>query len=150
VRKIGKLANTLKKLEIPLMTALLLTGLGIWGYCRFGSLDIALAYLRGARLIISPAMVSLGEVQRGEEREVSFSVVNYTSKDVFLLGGEASCGCVTLSSLPLAIPAQGSQELTIKVRVISSTERFHQFIRYYTDYEETPVLVVSIKGHIIN
>jgi hypothetical protein len=146
--RIFKLAKGFKSLEILLAFLVVLVGVGTWGYYEFGSWETTLDWLRGERLLIRPSAISLGEVCRGEEREVMLQVVNCTAKDIWLVGGGSSCGCLTLNRFPVCIPAKGRQELTIKIRVISKTAEFYQLVQYYTDDEERPILIVPIRGHI--
>lgn len=54
---------------------------------RYGSLDDALAALRGERISLYPRTVDVGTGETGEGREVSVRVVNRTPQPIRLIGG---------------------------------------------------------------
>lgn len=62
----------------------LLIGVAQW---QFGSVEAALASVRGERVSIRPGMVDLGEVAAGEAREVEIKVANWTDHEIRVIGG---------------------------------------------------------------
>jgi hypothetical protein len=58
-------------------------------YLGFGSVDDAIAKLRGERISIRPRVVDIGEVAVGESREIEIDVLNRNDHAIRLIGGTA-------------------------------------------------------------
>jgi hypothetical protein len=137
----------------PLLGAVvLLAGVLLWVWIQFGSVNIALAYLRGERLIITPSVLSLGDAELGEERQLSVTLANHTPRDVTIVGGGSSCSCLALDRFPILIPRGQERELLVKVKVSatpgSTSTTFNQAVQYYTDSEFGPILLVQIVARV--
>jgi hypothetical protein len=119
-----------------------------FAYWMFGSLAIGLAYLRGERLIIFPQAITVEELHRGEERQLSIWLVNHTGKEVHIVGGGANCSCVVLDRFPMTVPDGARQELKVILRGVGKAGSFRQVVQYFTDDEESPILLVYFAGHL--
>ena len=62
----------------------LLVGMAQW---RFGSVEAALANIRGERVSIRPGVLDLGDVAPSEAREVEIEVANWTDHEIRVIGG---------------------------------------------------------------
>ena len=62
----------------------MLVGVAHW---QFGSVEAALASVRGERVSIRPTVVDLGKVASGEAREVEIEVANWTDHEIRVIGG---------------------------------------------------------------
>src|SRR5262249_25557508 len=64
-------------------------------WLAFPSLSAALLFLRGESLTIEPKVVEVGTGVRGEVRDFSLEIRNYTDHPICLMGGRVGCRCIT-------------------------------------------------------
>ena len=111
-----------------------ITILGMYHF--FGSIDKAISRLRGIP-ISSPAYVDFGTAIPGERVERTISISNYTNRIVRLTGGTTDCSCITTTSMPVSIPPNENQNLTIFFLVPkSNVGEFTRSVEIWTDLEE--------------
>ncbi len=115
-----------------------------------GSVMIALAYLRGERLIIDPIVAFANDGLPGEEREILFRVLNFTDRPVKLLGANSSCTCASTKDLPLVIPPAESRMLSVTYRFSEAQSSLEEIVTLYTDDRQRSRLVVRIKRRVAN
>jgi hypothetical protein len=106
--------------------AVLLGVLALVSVVHFGSMDAAIAALRGERLSLDPAMVDMGQGVPGEERDASVELTNRTDKPIRLIGGTADCSCTVLGDLPVTIPSGESRSITVTMRLPKSAGIFNR------------------------
>ena len=70
----------------------------------FDSPEAALAYFRGERLSVRPALVDVGEGAPGETRVSAVELVNRTDHEIRIVGGTFDCSCAVTDDLPVTIP----------------------------------------------
>src|SRR5207244_386975 len=87
------------------------------GVARFGSLDAAVARLRGESLGVTPAVLDFGSGRMGELLSATVTVQNYTDSPVRLVGGTSDCSCITTQNMPVTIEPGGSATVGVKLKV---------------------------------
>jgi hypothetical protein len=102
-------------LGIVAVAVLVLTTAGV--SVAFGSMDAALARLRGETVSIAPADVDVGAGGAGEVKEAVVEVRNWADRPIRVVGGTADCSCVTLQDLPVEVPPGEARSITISVRL---------------------------------
>jgi hypothetical protein len=116
----------------------------IWYF--FGSLPVALRFLRGERLILEPSQVRVGKLSTATPVMASTRICNYTSGRVRLLGFNSQCTCVVAQALPAVIPAGGTYDLAIEIRAIPNKQVVDEAIVIFTDNRKHPRLGVRVSG----
>src|SRR5262249_3794787 len=100
----------------------------------FGSLDAAVATLRGEPLGISPATLDFGSGKPGEMLSGFVTINNYSSEPVRLIGGTSDCSCITTQDMPLSIPPGESATLRVLLKVPAGTPgQMTRRIELFTD-----------------
>ena len=95
----------------------LLAGLGVAAY---GSLEVAVAKLRGESLGTIPTTLDFGSGKSGELLTTSVTVRNYTDRPVRLIGGTSDCSCITTQDMPVTIEPGESATIGVKLMVPSA------------------------------
>lgn len=101
--------------------------LAVIGILIFGSLDAALANLRGEWLGATE-YVDFGTILPGEIVERRVKITNYSARPIRLIGGTSDCSCVTTNDLPVTIPANNSTIVTLGLK--TSSKVAGQFTRH--------------------
>jgi Protein of unknown function (DUF1573) len=115
----------------------------------FGSLDAALAYLGGHRLIADAYTQSVGIVGRREERAVFFKLTNMSNRVVRILGAKSSCTCLVVDQLPVVVPPHGAFRLRIRVRPKSRPGQIAERVTLITDREGQGELDLKVRGRVV-
>jgi hypothetical protein len=84
-----------------------------WTLISFNSLNDALLYLTGRRIIVEPTVIGVGNGIQGETRTVSFRIRNISGRDIDILGATASCACISAGEVPVKIHARGQKDFPI-------------------------------------
>jgi hypothetical protein len=119
------------------------------GSLFFGSVEAAVAKLRGETVTVSPAYVDFGAGRPGERLEATVTATNYTGEPVRLIGGTTDCGCATLDDFPIAIPPGGKANFRIRLTVIGSGGRLTRNVMVRTDCPERPVVRFRIACRVV-
>ncbi|MEO2088913.1 MAG: DUF1573 domain-containing protein [Gemmataceae bacterium] len=134
---LGRPAKIVDTLRVPIgligvIAALaLLAGLGT---LAFGSLDAAIAKLRGEPLGVSPAVLDFGTGKPGESLSTSVTVRNFTTDPVRLIGGTSDCSCLVTQDLPVTIPPGESVSIAVKLKVPGGTPgQMTRWVEVFTD-----------------
>ena len=115
---------------------------------RFGSARAAVAYFKGYSPCLVAAPLRLGEVKPGARVPALLRVKNVSRKQVTILGGTASCGCVLIEQLPTEVEPGEHRDLRITVRVPSKHgRRFAYSMLFYLDAPGPP-LVANVSGAV--
>jgi hypothetical protein len=114
----------------------------------FGSVDAALARLRGERISIRPSIVDVGAGQPGDTLEAVVEVVNRTDRPVNLLGGTSDCSCVTTRDLPVALEPGEARSVSVQVRLTGNAGFFNRKAFFWTDCEQARRPMFALTGRI--
>ncbi len=87
------------------------------GLLAFGSLDAAIGYATGARLLATDSAQYAGRLADGETGAVAFELTNYSRQSISILGAKSTCSCMALDDLPLTLAAGETGK--IKVRLMA-------------------------------
>ena len=119
-----------------------------WGFARFGSPANALAYVGGARLLISPHVYDC-EGKDGDRYSGTFVLTNLSDRTVRVLGAKASCDCVATKGLPMEIPAGRSASLPFALRLDSRQSGALQNVKFITDSPVAQEISGRVRGHVV-
>ncbi|MCI0458911.1 MAG: DUF1573 domain-containing protein [Gemmataceae bacterium] len=123
----------------------LLAGLGTW---LFGSLDAALAHVRGERVSVRPGVVDLGRGVPGQSVDATVELGNRTDKPVRIVGGTSDCSCVTTSDLPVTLGPGESRSVSIHVHLPRTPGLFNRQAFFWTDDDQARTIVFPLIGRI--
>lgn len=87
----------------------------IAGISIFGSLESAIGYASGARLLTASPTEHVGSLSADEIGTATFELANYGTAPIRILGAKSTCRCMALDDLPMTILAGESG--TVHVRV---------------------------------
>jgi hypothetical protein len=119
------------------------------GSLLFGSVEAAIAKLRGESITVTP-YVDFGAGKPGETLEATATVTNYTDAPVRLIGGTSDCSCVTTSHLPLTILPGESQTVVVHLRIPAATPgAFTRVAELWTDHDRQRSLRVRIGCRVV-
>ena len=85
----------------------------------------------GGSGVVIPEEIMLGHVGDADLVVVAFTVRNETSEPLRVLGGQLSCGCDFLSNLPVTVPPESGETVTVHAPVADAT--FDYRLTLYTD-----------------
>lgn len=88
----------------------------------YGSVDAALARLRGDMLTVTPGLVDVGTGSPGEVKGATIEVRNWTDRSIRVIGGTTDCSCVTTHDLPVVLPPGDARLIAISVRLPGKPE----------------------------
>jgi hypothetical protein len=104
------------------------------GTLVFGSLDVAVAKLRGESLGTDPTVLDFGTGKSGELLSTKVTVRNYTGKPVRLIGGTSDCSCLTTQDMPITIEPGSSANIAVKLKVPAANRgQMNRWIELFTD-----------------
>lgn len=103
-----------------------LPALALAGIFAFGSLDAAMGYLSGARLLPTTSDKYAGRLQGGQTASISFDLTNYSHQDVRILGAKTTCNCVALEDLPLELAPGTTGTVHVKLRARGEQARLQR------------------------
>jgi Protein of unknown function (DUF1573) len=129
-------------------SASLVALLAVVCHARFGSVTVALRYLRGDRLIATPTYFDLGTIEPKTDKSLIFYIYNWTGEQIEILGSNSSCGCMTTAKLPLTLLPNQSETISIAYRSSAEGQPFEQHIDFYTDYDRKRYIRVTIRGAV--
>lgn len=110
------------------------------GSLFFGSVEAAVAKLRGEALAVTPYL-DFGSGKPGEVLEATATVTNYTGAPVRLIGGTSDCTCVTIEDFPLTISPGERASFRVRLRVVSKASgQFTRVVTVRTDCASRPVI----------
>lgn len=112
----------------------------------FGSLPVAIRYVRGERLIVEPVRFKLRGLKVDPPRTVATYVRNFTGRPVKLLGASTRCACVFAQDLPTNVAAGETRRLDLKVRSLPNKTELDQTIVIFTDCPEGSRLAIQVQG----
>jgi hypothetical protein len=106
----------------------------------FGSLDDALAALRGESLWVEPAYVDFGAGVPDDVLTAAVTITNRSASPVRLIGGTSDCSCFTTKDLPVTIPPSERVQVEILLKVPSSSKGglMNRHVEFLTDSPDHP------------
>ncbi len=114
----------------------LTVGLGIVTACLlgwFGSLERAGAFLANRSYSIAPSTVDLGSAPLGSVREADVHLSNWSTKPIRVVGGTATCSCLTTSDLPRTVEPGETVTLRVHIRFPATAGRFSHRAKFVLD-----------------
>ncbi len=85
------------------------------GLLAFGSLDAAIGYATGARLLATDSAQYVGRLRGGDIGSAAFELTNESGKPIRILGATASCKCMALDDLPVTISPGGISIIHVRM-----------------------------------
>jgi hypothetical protein len=95
-------------------------GLGTLSVLAFGSLDGALARLRGESLSVSTSYLDFGEGSPNEILTATVEITNRSDGPVQLVGGTSDCSCIATDDMPVTIQPGESAGVRVLLKVPAS------------------------------
>ncbi len=95
--------------------------LALAGILGFGSLDAAVGYVSGGRVLPTVTSFHVGQISPGEMGTAQFEIMNFSFQVVRVIGAKSTCKCVALSDLPLTIPPGESRPFKVLLEGNSSS-----------------------------
>jgi len=78
----------------------------------------------------------LGPLSPGSEYETEITIHNRLSQPIRIVGGGASCTCLTLDSIPLEVPGNGKRAVTVRFKVgkhLAGQQEFRNSLVYFLE-----------------
>jgi hypothetical protein len=144
---VGRVGGVPRRLHLGRrLLAIILAGFTSFGIARFGSVDAALARLKGEPLDVTPPVLDFGVGKSGEQLTAIVTVRNWTTEPVRLIGGTSDCVCVTTLDLPMSIEPGGTAHVTVVLRVPKSDRgRLRRFVTLLTDSPAQPTIKILVE-----
>jgi hypothetical protein len=103
----------------------------------YGSVEGALARLRGDSVAIYPAPLDFGSGEQGQVLDSVLEVRNWTDRPIRVIGGKGDCSFVVTESLPVTVPAGDIRTIKVKMKVPQSQSgMFTKGAELWTDFDE--------------
>lgn len=104
------------------------------GVLTFGSLDAAIARLRGESLGVSPKALNFGRGEPGDILTAELTISNFSTQPVRLIGGTSDCSCLATMDMPLTIAPGGSAAIRVELKVPAATPgELNRSVEVFTD-----------------
>jgi hypothetical protein len=134
----------------PAMAVALLLGLAAaGGHLMYGSVDRALAKLRGETVSVSNDYIDFEPGHPGEIRTSVVRVFNHTDAPVKVIGGSSDCSCITTQDLPVEIAPGGAADLTIQLIFPQSQPgAFTRTAVLWTDHETRRTIPLHLGSRV--
>jgi hypothetical protein len=115
----------------------------------FGSPVSALAWLRGERVVLEPAVFDLGPCQTGERHAVELRLRNRSEEPVRAIGGTTSCVCVATKGFPIDVPPGEERTVPVDVVVTGNPGRFVQTVTIMLDGKSLRMVQAQLRAQIV-
>ena len=133
-----------RRLMLPAGSLFLLAAIAAgWFIHQAGSVQAALAELRGDVLRVEPTLADLGTHPAKSSQQVKITLHNRSGQPIRIVGGTTDCSCVATVDLPVTIPAGERVEITLKVRFGGQPGRFQRGYWLWTNSKVQPTAVAS-------
>lgn len=143
-------SSAVRRLMLPAGSLILLvaSAAGIFIH-QAGSVQAALAELRGDVLRVEPTLADLGAHPGRTSQEVKIALHNRSGQPIRIVGGTTDCSCAATVDLPVTIPAGETAEITLKVRFGGQPGRFQRGYWLWTDAKVQPTVVAWFTGLVV-
>jgi hypothetical protein len=128
------------------MMVVAVVGLVAWVY---GSPYQALLHARKELIAVEPIIVPVGEVGAGEVRTFTIQLSNHRDWPIRIVGGTATCSCITTEDLPLNLLPKETRSITVWVKGVGEPGQFQRSFMLYTDDDEQPTVRAWFQGCVI-
>jgi hypothetical protein len=115
---------------------------------RYGSPRALPILLRGDGLLVTPPHVDLGELNFGDERDVTLRVKNVSDREICVTGLRTTCTCVSASDLPLALAPGAEGEVALAIRATALFSNYRQTATLYVSGQASGEVPVTIESEI--
>jgi len=117
-------------------------------YLVFGSPVVALAYLRGERVIAVPRSFDVGLGADHEMKTATFRVRNYSGRELIITGANTNCTCIMPGEYPVRVASGGSRDVELQVRLSTKQPELSQVVTLYTDSPNQAAIPLRITGRV--
>ena len=131
------------------ISAVIISGLGMWSHFRYGSLRLGLSAAVGRELSVENSRLSFGSLDLHKQKVVSFSLHNLSNRPTTIIGSQSNCSCTYAQQLPIVIPARGHRSISISYTA-STPGEVNEQIRLFTDNRTVPQIVLTVTGRNID
>jgi len=136
-------------LKGPMIGAMLVLIVAIaFGYMVFGSMGVALAYLRGQSVFVTPKSYDIGVCTDQELKVAKFRIHNLSRSDLVVTGANTNCTCVMPGEYPISIPPGKSREIEFQVRLSKAQPILSQLVTLYTDSADQHAIPLRITAQV--
>lgn len=112
---------------------------------RFGSFNVARAYIRGDAVAVDRTTFDLGQIKSSVPLDVVVPVRNLGADGLRITGSRATCGCVHVASkLPLLIEPGAIGVVRLSVEADEEEREFEERIKLFVDVADP--IVVTVKA----
>jgi hypothetical protein len=103
----------------------------------------------GIQPLVFREVTDLGTVEQGRTCTLGIRLLNTVTRAITLLGAETSCGCTTLTNLPLTL--QPSQEVAVQVELHTpkAEKRVESTVRLFTDCDQQAAPSFTIVASVV-
>ena len=120
------------------------------GTLYFGSLEAAVANLRGDALSATPH-VDFGTGKPGDSLEATVTVTNWTNQPIRVIGGTSDCSCTAIGELPVTVPPHGSRAITMRLTIPpTQSGAFARAALLWTDAEKQPTIRFRLGCRVVD
>lgn len=133
------------------LTACSLTNcvLVLGGLISYGmSLPAVVSYFQGESLVLANTH-SVGALEEGRRYTFGIPISNASSRPIRITGAQTSCGCTTLTGLPLTLAPREKRTLEIQVAAIRRMGEFDSRIDLFVDQGNPYIKSFQIQGTIV-
>jgi hypothetical protein len=90
----------------------------------------------------------LGELNFGDERDVTLRVKNVSDREICVTGLRTTCTCVSASDLPLALAPGAEGEVALAIRATALFSNYRQTATLYVSGQASGEVPVTIESEI--
>lgn len=139
--------STFVRASVPviLVAAVLLTITASYGAHRFGSIESAISYLKGDRIIVDKAFKTVSAHRPNEQVVVDYRLTNISGRPVKLAGVATSCTCTAVDGVPTILESKETRVFSARIAADEIKDALTGEIRIFTDEPSTPELKLSYK-----
>ena len=117
------------------------------GISQYGSVEIALARLKGEALI-TPVYVDFGDIAPEQEVERTIQLTNASDQTLRIFGGTADCLCIVTKDLPIELAPNEQRSIVIGLRAPKAEGMFTRKVFLLTSYGGLQGVPIRIGGRV--
>jgi hypothetical protein len=108
------------------------------------------AVAQGApRLVIEPATIDFGAIERGSTVEYTFTLANRGSGELRIDHVKGSCGCTVAVASASEVPAGGEGRVVTRLDTAGMAGRVTKVVNVYTNDPTVPVAGLTLTGEVL-
>ena len=93
--------------------------------------------------------ITIGKCRPASEKTIRVIVANHSDHDARIFGGGTSCGCLTLSKLPVNVRARSSAELQLLLKAPKQAGPLRTVFVYYIEHPEQYEVLGLVEGTVV-